>query len=84
MLAKQWTRKRYNAPRTEDVETEIEADRRAGKELARDFKGGAAGPGHSRTSKNTFTLPKMCKTKLESSLRNWTRILEFNGTVIYQ
>lgn len=66
MLAKQWTRRRHNAPKTEYVETEVEADRRAGKEPARVFKrGGAAGPGHSRTSKNTFTLPKMCKTKLE-------------------
>lgn len=71
MKAKQWPRRRHNTPNTEDekdVESEVEADRRAGKEPAEGISRGGGeqeDTGYSRTRKNTFTLPKRCKMKPE-------------------
>lgn len=71
MNAKQWPWRTHNAPKTEeekDAATEVHADRRAGKEAAGGISRGGGdqdNPGHSRTRKNTFTLPKRFKMKPE-------------------
>lgn len=71
MKEKQWPRRMHNSPKIEeekDAATEVEVNRRVGKESTRGISRGGRDQddlGHSRTKKNNFTFQKMSKIKLE-------------------